>query len=354
MARRATLRSGCGSTPEASMIRSLALTIVNRAPALRAAALVADDLRQGLRLRLGKIDSSSGALHSTLSLEDSLGYVEEVVADYLRYGDLERFRGTVAEVGPGDSAGVALLLRAKGCDRVHLVDRYYSHRDHERQRAIYEALSLKHGLEHLREGKRWDERALTGIEWKVGEPAERFFARAARHAPAYDLIVSRAVLEHMYDPIGALRDMVRSLRPGGRMLHKVDLRDHGMFSQHMDELTFLSFAPSIHRLMTRNSGRPNRVLAHRYRAALEALRREEPVQYELLVTCLVGGRDVVPHVPYEQIAPEERRHAEQRVESRRSSMTSELRGIAARDLAIAGLFIVVKKAERSARDTAER
>lgn len=325
-------------------LRGMLSRIVNLTPSLKAAALVADDLLRGARLRLGRIDSDCGALHATLDAVESVRYIEEVVADYERYGAVSRFRGVAAEVGPGDSAGVAMLLRGEGCDEVHLVDRYASHRDPEHHRVVYDALATRHRLEHLRRGSTWDERALAGIEWKVGHPAERYFADAARAGhPRYDLIVSRAVMEHLYDPLGAMADMVRCLRPGGRMLHKVDLRDHGMFSEHHDELTFLSTPALVHRLMTRSSGRPNRVLAHRYRETLERLRRAEGIRYRMLVTALVGGVPIEPHRAYGEIDPDLREEAERRVAARRHTLAHELRAAPDADLATAGVFLVVER-----------
>jgi SAM-dependent methyltransferase len=326
-------------------LRTALSRVVNLAPGLEAAALVADDLRHGVRLRVGRIDSDCGTLHATLEAADSVRYIEEVFADYKRYGGVDRFHGVVAEVGPGDSAGVAMLMRGDGCDEVHLVDRYFSHRDPEHHRAVYTTLSERHRLDHLRRGSTWDERALSGVEWKIGQPAERYFAEAARAGhPRYDFIVSRAVMEHLYSPLDALTDMVRCLRPGGRVLHKIDLRDHGMFSQHHDELTFLSTPALLHRLMTRNSGRPNRVLAHRYRETLEQLRSTEGTTHRMLVTALVGGLAVEPHSPYAEIDPALRARAEERVAARRQTFADELRTVPDADLATAGVFIVVERA----------
>jgi len=62
-------------------------------------------------------------------------------------------------------------------------------------------------------------------------------------------------------------DMARSLKPGGIMIHRVDLRDHGMFAGH-HPLTLLTLSDGLHRRITEGAGRPNRVLAPVYRAWL--------------------------------------------------------------------------------------
>jgi 2-polyprenyl-3-methyl-5-hydroxy-6-metoxy-1,4-benzoquinol methylase len=46
----------------------------------------------------------------------------------------------------------------------------------------------------------------------------------------FDLIISRSVMEHTYQSDAAFRVMDWLLKPGGKMLHKIDFRDHGIFS----------------------------------------------------------------------------------------------------------------------------
>ena len=69
-----------------------------------------------------------------------------------------------------------------------------------------------------------------------------------------DAIVSRAVLEHVFDLDTALAAMHRLLKPGGRMAHKVDLRDHGLFTdggQHA--LEFLTVSDRVYTWMGEES-----------------------------------------------------------------------------------------------------
>jgi len=187
-----------------------------------------DDLRWGIRLQGGHIETDSGATHAELSDEDSVRYIEEVFTDYKRYGNLERLNGIAAEIGPGDNVGVAMLMRQDGCHQVDLVDRYESRRDPQHQDRIYDALSKKLGLEWLKPGQSWNDREISGIVPRIGQSAEQYFKKCAENRGAiYDLIVSRSVLEHLYDPLDALDQMISCLKPGGCMLHKIDLRDHG-------------------------------------------------------------------------------------------------------------------------------
>ncbi len=313
-------------------------------PRLLSAVMVLEDFWWGARLALGRTDTSSGTIHSTLSLEESVQYVEGVFADYARYGAVDRFRGRAAELGPGDNVGVALLMRVNGCSEVDLVDRYVSHRDEAQQKKIYEELARRHPLADFRRGEDWSERSWSGIEWRFG-PAETFFERSsATGRPRYDFIVSRSVLEHTYDPLFALAGMARSLATAGRLIHKIDFRDHGMFTPAHHELKFLEVPARMYRRMTKNSGRPNRVLIHEYRSALTRLVAEGTLtSFRLLVTRLAGVGEIDPHRELEQIDPETRRRSMEFVDGHRNEFARVFRHVSAEDLAVTGVFLVAER-----------
>jgi ubiquinone/menaquinone biosynthesis C-methylase UbiE len=84
-------------------------------------------------------------------------------------------------------------------------------------------------------------------------------------ASTFNLVVSRAVLEHIYDIDSALDSMDRLLKPGGYMIHEVDLRDHGIFTRYgLHPLTFLTFGKTIWGRISSQNGSPNRVPMHKY------------------------------------------------------------------------------------------
>jgi SAM-dependent methyltransferase len=301
-----------------------------------------DDLRWGIRLQGGYIETDSGATHAELSDEDSVRYIEEVFTDYKRYGKIERLNGIAAEIGPGDNVGVAMLMRQDGCHQVDLVDRYESRRDPQQQDRIYDVLSKKYGLEWLRPGQSWNDRQISGIVPRIGQSAEQYFEKCAQNrGPIYDLIVSRSVLEHLYDPLDALDQMILCLKPGGCMFHKIDLRDHGLFAPQHHELTFLTFPTIIYRWMTRNSGRPNRVLFHRYRERLERLKEKGLIDYSIYVTRLTGVGDIIPHQRYEDVTAAVWRQATQSLEQCRSRFAYEFLHVKSRDLAVGGVFLTI-------------
>jgi SAM-dependent methyltransferase len=306
---------------------------------LRCAYYLVEHELGGLRGTATEFETDSGTAHAGLSIDASIEYIERVFEDYKRYSGVDRFHGRVAEVGPGDNCGVGLLFLADGCESVDLVDRFYSKRDAAQHAEIYRELMERHreGLARLVGCDVGDETTFDGIRRYYGEPAaaETFFEEPDR----YDFIVSRAVLEHVYDPPRALSGMMRALRSGGMLLHKVDLRDHGMFSDHAHELKFLEVPDALYVRFTRDCGRPNRVLVNTYR---DVLSKAAP-DHRLLVTRLVGVGDIEPHIPYELIDGERRRIALEVVRSVRGRFSQSLRALSDEDLSVAGIFIVARK-----------
>ena len=306
---------------------------------LTCAYYLADHAAAKWRGYTGNIDTDSGTAHLGRSIESSLAYIDEVFGDYKRYSGVGRFGGRVAEVGPGDNCGVGLLFLADGCTSVDLVDRFYSKRDAAQHAAIYRALieRARDRFANLVEADLHDEATFPGLTRHYGESAaaETFFVEPER----YRFIVSRAVLEHVYDPRLAIVRMVSALERGGMLLHKVDFRDHGMFSETMHELKFFEVPDVLYPHMTRETGRPNRVLIDTYRRALV----EVAPDHELLVTRLAGVGEIDPHLPYDRIDAGLRKTAVDYVRSVRSKFAKSLRTISDEDLSVAGIFLVARK-----------
>ena len=294
-----------------------------------------DDWRTGRQIARGNIETESGTRHSSLSTDDSISYIRKVYNDYLAYGQVQKFQGRIAEIGPGDNFGVALLLLTHGAEEVDAIDRFYSKRDHDAQWKIYSELCSEEGVENQFLGDP-GEITLQGLGYHPGVAAEEFFASRKEH---YDVILSRAVLEHLFDPIGALRDMAESLKPGGRLIHRVDLRDHGMFPNH-HPLTYLTISEFIYRRMTSESGRPNRVLIHRYREWLE----ESNLNGEIWITRLAGIRKEMKPALWDEIPVKTKNRALKTVQEIRPNLARSLREVSDEDLAVSGIVVSAKSA----------
>jgi SAM-dependent methyltransferase len=298
-----------------------------------------DNFLAKLRGLVGNIETDSGTAHVGKSVDSSLAYIEEVFNDYKYYAGLPHFRGRVAEVGPGDNCGVGLLFLADGCESVDLVDRFYSKRNLRQQAAIYQALIERYSpfSGKLGDFDFNDENSFNGLQRYYGESAaaEQFFA----HADYYDLIVSRAVLEHVYNPQIAIAKMATALKKGGTLLHKVDLRDHGMFSGYLHELCFFKVPDCLYPWLTKDTGRPNRILVNSYR---QVLSKTIP-DYKILITRLAGVGNIVPHLPYEQIDIALRKKSLDYIKLVRVNFAKSLRSISDEDLSVAGIFIVAHK-----------
>jgi hypothetical protein len=294
------------------------------------------------------MDTSLGSTHARLSVEESVRYVESVVEDYRTYGGVKDGTGRVAEIGPGDSAGVALVLRSLGYTQIDLVDRFASVRDPRQQAAVYRELARRHHLDDLRRGDDWREDALQGITWHIGEPAETFFRRARHEGVSYGAVVSRAVLQYLYDPLGCLTDMVHCLTPGGVTAHKIGLRDHGLLTPYHHELSWLEIPAPVYRQMVSHSGGVNRIMLHRYREWLDRMKSEVPIRARLFVTHLVGVGPIEPHVLLEDIAPSLMATAVNEVRRHQSRLAREFRAVDPADLAVTGVFLSVERLQSDA------
>lgn len=287
----------------------------------------------------GNIETDSGKAHMGRTIDSSLAYIEEVFNDYKKYSGVHHFSGQVAEIGPGDNCGVGLLFLSDGCESIDLVDRFYSKRNSQQQAVIYEALIKFYPQlsKHLGDFDINDENSFRGVQRYYGETAaaEKFF----NQENYYNFIVSRAVLEHVYNPQLAIGKMVFALKKDGVLLHKVDLRDHGMFSGYLHELSFFEVPDRLYPWLVKDAGRPNRILINSYRQVLN----EHIPDHKILITRLAGVGNIEPHLPYEKIDSTLRNQSLDYIKSVRANFSKSLRLISNEDLSVTGIFIVAHK-----------
>lgn len=305
---------------------------------------------RGARRLLGRRDGPMGATHRRFDRDGSVAYVEAVYADYLSYGGIgepELNGKAVLELGPGDNLGVALCFLAAGAGDVVSTDRFIPFRDPERELQVLRGLvAARSGAAAARvapavAGSAVDFSALP-FEFLPETPIED--AVAMLGAARFDLIVSRAVLEHVHDPDAAFAAMDELLVPGGLMVHKVDLDDHALFTAGgQNPLTFLTIGDRSYRWMGEESaGLPNRLRIGWYEERIRRLGYE----FELCVTHTVGsgGEELVPHPPLDEWSPSQADRAS--VEAVRARLLPRFRSLSDRELAIAGFMLVARKPRR--------
>jgi SAM-dependent methyltransferase len=142
----------------------------------------------------------------------------------------------VLEIGPGTHFGPQLLLADRGA-QVTLVDRFVAPWDAGYHPYLYRELRKLTGpsrtLDAVIAAQGYPPEYLTIIN----QPAE---AMTAVPTGSIDLVLSWAVLEHVYDLAAVCRSIARVTRAGGIGSHQVDFRDH----LHMDQpLEFLLSSP---------------------------------------------------------------------------------------------------------------
>ncbi|MEO8187499.1 MAG: methyltransferase domain-containing protein [Burkholderiaceae bacterium] len=245
---------------------------VARAIATNQIARFAPSVYLQMTAQTGRGDSS------TESAVEIAQYFKASVADYLaRVGlspvDAPGYFGgkTIIEYGPGDFPGVAVLLAAYGAAKVYCVDRFAMVNLGEKNLQVLEALAkdldepARSRLAELRTGAVGGQQpfAPDKIEYVVKPSGLSGLRKQA------DLVISRAVLEHVDDLQRTFEDMLHAMRPGATALHLVDLKSHGLHTRNA--LDFLECAPWLWSLMYSHKGVPNRWRINRYRDIVAAL-----------------------------------------------------------------------------------
>lgn len=205
-------------------------------------------------LRLGNV-SGRGAAHEGPRAVD---YFHGVAADYEQMAahvglvsePRSLFQGRrVLELGPGDTRTIALLAKLRGARAFSGVDAFdIESRDERYLRGIYEPVMAREGADG---GYARAKDLLADVRYHHDRPSLR--AGGSR----FDLVVSRAVLEHVGDLDALFDDLAAVTTPDAVQIHKVDLRCHGNRLDH--ELDFLMFPDAVYARMASHTGMPNRM-----------------------------------------------------------------------------------------------
>lgn len=320
----------------------------------RIAYIVASSTRNRARYSLGKISSFSGSTSHRFSVGQSVTYLRQVFADFCQYGKLEAetIAGkTVLELGPGDNIGVLLQFLAHGASRAWACDKFYSEHDKEHEKKIYLELREDFSGEQRR---RFDEAVdLSGPLQFNEEKLSYAYGVGAQDADtlvppgSIDILVSRGVLQEVYEIDRAFAGIDRLVADGGMMVHKVDLRDYGMFSSvgfHPRE--FLTVSDSVYHQMAYDTDKPNRRMLDYYRAKMKELGYD----FEAYCTSIIdldGYRaiqtEIIPHKltlePGVDYGPEH----EEAIRQVRPRLAPRFRSLTDEELLAAGVFLVARK-----------
>ncbi|HLA11547.1 MAG TPA: methyltransferase domain-containing protein [Pyrinomonadaceae bacterium] len=307
-----------------------------------------DNRRLRKRVESGDIETLHGSTHLYRSVTNSVAYIEKQFADYMKYGGLSshclRSR-RILELGPGDNLGVALKFLAAGAASVVCLDRFHSKRNAEHERAIYQALRESFGFE---DKSRFDQAVSLSevvqfnpqkLQIIYGVSLEEFAQQNTDETETFDLILSCAVLEEIYDPDPVFDAMNRLLARGGSLVHTIDLGDYGMFrDQGMHPLTFLTISEPIYKRMASDSGLPNRKRLGYYVKKMN----EFGFQAKFFVTSVLPTGRLEPATEYApgRFKGESSSHL---VSSIRRKLANDFKNLDEEELLIDGVLLVARK-----------
>lgn len=224
-----------------------------------------------------KLTHQTGRGHQEEDAAQIADYYSRCFIDYIdrlnseQKTNIDRYlRGKkVLEYGPGDILGVALLMYTHGVECVDCVDRFPLNKISEKNLEVYRILleSLK-GKERVRAESAFKDRGLP--ESGFNPSAINYSVRPdglTGETKKYDLIISRAVLEHVNNLESTILDISNALKTGGVAIHEVDLKSHGL--DRYQAFDFLTWPEMLYKLMYGYKGFPNRWRVNRYKELVE-------------------------------------------------------------------------------------
>jgi hypothetical protein len=319
------------------------MSFIDRSPVLAGLNYTKGQVLNRLKLR-GHLSGSTG-LH--MSVEDAADYARRVVADYTTYGaggDAERLKGKdVLEIGPGDNLGVAFLLLAKGARTVTCIDGFAPSSDAQHNSRIYGAIYKGLSAE---ERERVKDVVTVQSDGTATLNGDRLLSRygvpmdaavSPLESRSYDIIISRAVLEHLGNLRTGWKNMVMCLRLDGEMWHKVDFRCHNLFGQ-IHPLYFLTISDNLWNLISRPDPTLNRLRLPTYRE----LAARDFHDSRCYLTHIIGENEIAPHV--DSLVPGT--HYSQRhldlVQTIRPRLQKYFSNYSDEELLVTGVFLTVR------------
>ena len=281
-------------------------------------------------------------------LEQDIAKTLAIYRSYVSYAgwrDSQIAGKRILELGPGYHMGVPLLFAAHGAIFVAGLDkfvsfqtgpyfeRFYSRlRDtlSDKEKAGFDsAIQLRPRLA-LRPGRAQYvyRKELPDVVSSLG-------------SGTFDLIGSNAVIEELYDPEPVFQAQDRLLRAGGWMVHKVDLRDYGMFTKYgFPALEFLTVPEWAYRHMAEASGQPNRRRVNYYRDVARRL----GYAYTIYVTHILGvEKELISPTQTIQQNLDYSDFSLQTIREIRPRLAPQFRELSDADLLVQGFLFVARK-----------
>ena len=284
------------------------------------------------------------------SPEQSVRYIDEVYSDYLSYSKIpiSFVRGKrVLEIGPGENLGVGLRFLADGAAFVASADRFRSLRSDKEQEMVYRR--LLENLDEIQRATLGDAITFTSTGFTINESRYRYLSNTSVEEVSerysltnFDLIVSRAVLEHVADLEKAFLSMHLLLKPSGYMIHEVDFRDHGVFSDvGLNPLTFLTIRKRLWSAMSSYIGAPNRQLQGSYVDLFEHFK----YSCRVLKIHIIGNNSETAKIHKEdvQLGVDYTETHLGYIKQVRHKLAPEFRQLSDEELLVAGAFFVARK-----------
>ncbi len=228
-------------------------------------ALVVHRLVKNFRRYLGsKKPTVGGIRRADMTVADAVVYTGKI---FTKIDDFVAGHGgwngkRVLEIGPGDSLATELRCLAAGAASYCAVDRFAVRVDPVFEQDVFRGVADRMStaaatrcadvLESVAETEGFP---VNGDRFAYHNNLPIEYAPDSLGEEAFDIIFSNAVLEHVADVAGTLAACRRLLRPGGVMLHEVDLRSHQTYEKHA--LQFLEYPSWLWRLMSSHNGEPN-------------------------------------------------------------------------------------------------
>jgi SAM-dependent methyltransferase len=321
---------------------------ISRSPLLAGANYAKGQILHRLKLR-GHFSGSTGL---QMSVETAAAYARRVVEDYLTYGAdgrAERLEGKhILEVGPGDNLGVALILLAKGAGTVTCVDGFAPSHDDAHNSRIYHAIYMSLSPE---EQARVQDVIQVKPDGTASVAGARLISRydVPMDAPvnplpskSFDIVISRAVLEHLRDLDQGWRNMVDCLTDRGEMWHKVDFRCHDFFSE-IHPLYFLTVPQRLWEFLSQPDPTLNRRRLPTYRTFASRDFRE----VDCYITHIFSKQEFFPHVKLLVEGVHYDQHHLDMLEAIRPHLIEDFSHASDEELLVTGIFLIVRDPVRA-------